>query len=106
MTKVGFVGLGNMGGPMAKNLLQQGFELKGYDIVPQLLDEAVKLGAVACDSAKDAATDVDVFISMLPASKHVQNLYLGDEGVLSCLQPETGASIMAMPIFFAALETS
>ena len=89
MTKVGFVGLGNMGGPMAKNLLQQGFELKGYDIVPQLLDEAVKLGAVACDSAKDAATEVDVFISMLPASKHVQKLYLGDEGVLSCLQPET-----------------
>lgn len=89
MTKVGFVGLGNMGGPMAKNLLEQGFDVKGYDIVPQLLDEAVKIGAVACGSALEAASNVDVFISMLPASVHVQNLYLGEDGVLESLHPET-----------------
>jgi len=65
MTTVGFVGLGNMGGPMATNLAKAGFTMKVFDLVPVLI-AGVK-GAAGASSASDAASGVDVFISMLPA---------------------------------------
>ncbi|MDE0366200.1 MAG: 3-hydroxyisobutyrate dehydrogenase [Gammaproteobacteria bacterium] len=89
MTKVGFAGLGNMGGPMARNLVAAGHEVRVYDLVPELA-RAVE-GGVPVDSAAAAADGVDVFISMLPAGRHVAGLYLGDGkegGVLERLSPE------------------
>ncbi len=80
--KIGFVGLGNMGGPMASNLVADGHEVKVFDLVTDLIGRVQ--GGLAQNSALDAATDVDVFISMLPAGKHVAELYI-DQGVLSRL---------------------
>ncbi len=90
MTTVGFVGLGNMGGPMAANLLGKGFTVKAFDLVSELV--AAVEGAEAADSAAAAATDVDVFISMLPAGQHVRSLYMGSgdqPGVLDAMSSDT-----------------
>jgi len=86
---IGFVGLGNMGSPMATNLLKAGHKLKVYDIVPALLEKLAAEGASVSTSAIAATADVDVFISMLPASVHVENLYLGDTGILNHLAKNT-----------------
>ena len=82
MSTVGFVGLGNMGGPMAANLAAAGHEVKVFDLVPEAIANVA--GGLAQASALEAATDVEVFISMLPAGKHVAGLYL-EEGVLTRL---------------------
>jgi len=86
---IGFVGLGNMGGPMAVNLIKAGHQLKVFDIVPALVEKLEAEGATPCATAIDATMQVDVFISMLPASVHVENLYLGDRGVLNHLTANT-----------------
>ncbi len=85
MATIGFIGLGNMGGPMAKNLLEAGHQVKGFDIVPELLDAAVEGGAERMASAADALNGADAVFSMLPASQHVEALYLGEDGLLSML---------------------
>ena len=77
--KIGFVGLGNMGGPMAANLAAAGHEVRVFDLVQNLIDRVD--GAHGAASAQAAADGADVFISMLPAGRHVEGLYLGDEGV-------------------------
>jgi 3-hydroxyisobutyrate dehydrogenase len=84
---IGFVGLGNMGGPMARNLLASGHELKIFDLV----DSAVAAvgGGTAVASAADAAAGIDVFISMLPAGRHVRELYLSDGGILDAVSEGT-----------------
>ncbi len=87
MSKIGFVGLGNMGGPMAANLAAAGHEVKVFDLVPELVN-AVQ-GASGAASAAEAASGVDVFISMLPAGRHVQGLYLGEAGVAEHLAAGT-----------------
>jgi 3-hydroxyisobutyrate dehydrogenase len=86
---IGFVGLGNMGGPMASNLVAGGHKLKVYDIVPALLAKLEAQGATVCATAVDATKDIDVFISMLPASTHVESLYLGEAGVINHLSANT-----------------
>jgi len=85
--RVGFVGLGNMGAHMARNLAAAGYPLQVFDLVASAM-ASVK-GATACGSAAEAAADVEVFISMLPAGKHVAGLYLGDDGVLAACAPGT-----------------
>ena len=85
MTTVGFVGLGNMGGPMARNLVAAGYDVQVFDLVPDLV-QAVAGGRPRA-SAAAAAAGVEVFVSMLPAGRHVASLYLGDRsgGVLEHL---------------------
>jgi L-serine 3-dehydrogenase (NAD+) len=78
-----------MGLPMARNLLKAGFALKVFDLVPAAVDELAKEGAQAASSAADAVQGADVVISMLPASRHVEGLYLGDAGLLNLLAPGT-----------------
>jgi 3-hydroxyisobutyrate dehydrogenase len=78
MTTVGFVGLGNMGGPMAVNLIAKGFSVQAFDLVPDLV--AGIEGARVCSTAVEAAAGVDVFVSMLPAGQHVRSLYIGGDG--------------------------
>ncbi len=89
MAKVGFIGLGNMGGPMVSNLVKAGHQVQVFDIVPALVDKSAQAGAVAVGSAMETVQGVDVFISMLPASVHVASLYLGDEGILTVLAKNT-----------------
>jgi len=82
MASIGFIGLGNMGGPMARNLLKAGHKVKGFDVSPAVTEALVKAGGSKATSVKDAAKGVEVIVTMLPAGKHVREVYLGDSGVL------------------------
>jgi 3-hydroxyisobutyrate dehydrogenase len=81
--KIAFIGLGNMGGPMARNLVKAGHALTVFDVVKANVDALAALGAVPAASAKDAAAQGELVITMLPSSPHVKSVYLGDEGVLA-----------------------
>ena len=85
MAVIGFIGLGNMGGPMAKNLLKSGHTVYAFDLSPAALDEVVNAGGVAASAAAQACEKADVVISMLPAGKHVQSVYQGEDGLLAQL---------------------
>ena len=87
--KVAFLGLGNMGLPMALNLIQAGHQVQGFDLVRDQLNAFRDGGGFPMQSAAEAATGVDVIISMLPASQHVQALYLGQSGLLATANPKT-----------------
>ena len=87
--KIGFVGLGNMGLPMALNLLKAGYEVRGFDLAQSQLDAFAAGGGVIASNANACAQDADVFISMLPASRHVEGLYLGEQGILASADPKT-----------------
>jgi 2-hydroxy-3-oxopropionate reductase len=80
--KIGFVGLGIMGKPMAKNLLKAGYELVVYDIVTAQVEEVVGAGAKKGASPKDVAAQGDIIITMLPNSPHVKEAVLGKNGVM------------------------
>jgi 2-hydroxy-3-oxopropionate reductase len=85
--KIGFIGLGIMGKPMAKNLLKAGHELKVHDLVTAAVEELVLAGAVKAQSSADAARGSDLIITMLPNSPHVKAAVLGENGVLEGLTP-------------------
>ena len=85
MARIGFVGLGNMGGPMVANLVKAGHQVVAFDLVEAALAKAKQGGAAAATSAADAANGVDFFISMLPASRHVEGLYLTADSSGQCL---------------------
>ncbi|QEX16422.1 3-hydroxyisobutyrate dehydrogenase [Hypericibacter terrae] len=89
MTSIGFIGTGNMGGPMARNLLKSGFKLHAFDVVASSLKAIVDAGAEAAGSAVEAAATADIVITMLPAGKHVASVYLGDEGIIAATRPGT-----------------
>lgn len=78
MAKIGFIGLGHMGGPMAANLVKAGHSLTVYDVTPVSLSD-VKIAASLAELIKD----VDYVVSMLPAGTHVREVYLGDKGLLA-----------------------
>ena len=74
-TSVAFIGLGNMGNPMAANLVKAGFAVRGFDLVAANLDTAKGNGVTVAASASEAVKDADVVITMLPAGKHVLGVY-------------------------------
>jgi 3-hydroxyisobutyrate dehydrogenase len=82
MSRIAFIGLGHMGGPMAANLLKAGHQLRVFDLVDTAVEQAVAQGAIAAAHAVDAVTQAEIVISMLPASRHVEGLYLGEGGLL------------------------
>jgi 3-hydroxyisobutyrate dehydrogenase len=86
--KVAFLGLGNMGLPMALNLIKAGHQVRGFDLVRAQLDAFKLAGGIPMKSASEAALDADVIISMLPASRHVESLYLGEAGLLATANPK------------------
>ncbi len=83
MAKIAFVGLGNMGGPMAANLVKAGHAVTAFDLSPAALEAAKKAGATTAATAGDAAAGADVVVSMLPAGKHVRGVYMGEDGVIA-----------------------
>ncbi|WP_174222280.1 3-hydroxyisobutyrate dehydrogenase [Polynucleobacter necessarius] len=87
--KIGFIGLGNMGLPMALNLIKAGHSVIGFDLVQSQLDAFASAGGKVAASATAAAKELDVLITMLPASKHVEGLCLGDAGLLANADPKT-----------------
>lgn len=87
---IGFLGLGNMGGPMASNLLKAGHQLSVFDLSSTAVTELVEKGAHGCNSVADlVAAAPDVLISMLPAAAHVKGVYLGDDGLIAQLSKPT-----------------
>lgn len=81
MARIGFVGLGNMGGPMARNLLKAGHAVTAFDLVPAALDALIGAGAARAASAAEAADGAEVVITMLPAGQHVRDAWLGAGGM-------------------------
>lgn len=80
---IAFIGLGNMGAPMAHNLLKAGHRLVVFDVVQSHLDALTSHGAIAATSPKSAAAAAELVITMLPSSPHVRAVYLGEDGVLA-----------------------
>lgn len=89
MAKVAFIGLGNMGGPMAKNLVAARHSVNVFDLAPEACADLKSAGASVCTSVNEAAVGVDYVISMLPAGRHVAGVYLGNDGLLTQLEPKT-----------------
>ena len=87
---IGFLGLGNMGSPMASNLLKAGYQLSVFDLSSNAVAELAEKGAQACTSVQAlVAAAPDVLISMLPAAAHVKGVYLGSEGLIEQLSKPT-----------------
>ena len=74
MARVAFIGLGNMGRPMAVNLVQAGHSVIGYDIVPEKVSAAAADGVEPADSNPEASTDADFVFTMLPTGKEVREV--------------------------------
>ena len=87
--RIAFIGLGNMGAPMAANLIEAGYPLTVFDLVEQAMADAVALGAERADSAAAAARGAEIVISMLPAGTHVAELYQGEAGLLDAVAEGT-----------------
>jgi 2-hydroxy-3-oxopropionate reductase len=87
MKKIGFIGLGIMGKPMAMNLIKAGYNLNVYDIRPEPVKEVVAAGAKESKSSKDVAAQSEVVITMLPNSPDVKKAVLGQNGVLEGAKP-------------------
>jgi 3-hydroxyisobutyrate dehydrogenase len=88
MQHIAFIGLGNMGAPMAHNLLRAGYKLSVYDLSAAAIDGLTNAGARGAANAADAVNEADIVISMLPANEHVRDLYLGAGRVLDAAPPQ------------------
>ena len=87
--RIAFVGLGNMGAPMARNLIKAGHSLNLFDLNTTVLAELAELGGHISDSPQDAASNAELVITMLPAAAHVRSVYLGENGVLAGVRAGT-----------------
>ena len=87
--KIGFIGLGIMGNPMAGHLVKAGHQVRGFDVVPAAVTAAAQVGVEAGASAQDVAKGANMVISMVPDSPDVEAVYLGEAGVLASVSPGT-----------------
>ena len=89
MTTIGFLGLGNMGGPMAANLAKAGHRVVGFDLAPAALAAARSAGLATAPSPAAAVAEAEAVITMLPAGEHVRAAYLGEAGLVAAVRPGT-----------------
>ncbi|MCG9595714.1 3-hydroxyisobutyrate dehydrogenase [Vibrio sp. Isolate25] len=93
MSTIAFIGLGNMGGPMAENLLAAGLKVQVFDLMPEAVKKLESAGAVAAPTVEDAVKGADTVVTMLPAGEHVRAVYLGDHsggvGLLNMVEDGT-----------------
>jgi 3-hydroxyisobutyrate dehydrogenase len=87
MARIGFIGLGNMGLPMAQNLIKAGHHVEGFDMAGGAMEKLRAAGGETAASVKIVASRADLVITMLPAGTDVREVYLGDTGVLASAQP-------------------
>ena len=88
MSRIGFIGLGNMGGPMVRNLIKAGHSLKVFDLSEEAINFSVQSGALAAKSVREAASGVDFVITMLPVGANVKEVYM-NYGVISAADSGT-----------------
>ncbi|HDZ36716.1 MAG TPA: 3-hydroxyisobutyrate dehydrogenase, partial [Marinobacter sp.] len=89
MAAITFIGLGNMGGPMASNLVKAGHTVTVFDLSKEAVAALVSEGAKSAATAHEAAAGAECVITMLPAGQHVEAVYLGDDGLLAKLPAGT-----------------
>lgn len=93
MSTIAFIGLGNMGAPMAENLLSAGFNVQVFDLVQEAVSALAKKGAKPADSIDQVVKGAQTVITMLPAGEHVRSVYLGDHsgsvGLLNIIEENT-----------------
>jgi 3-hydroxyisobutyrate dehydrogenase len=89
MTRIGFIGVGTMGLPMARNLVKKGFAVTAHDTSAEAMKAAAAAGMAAAASAAEAVATADLVITMLPSSPHVESVYTGDGGVLAAARRGT-----------------
>ena len=81
MTKIAFIGLGNMGSGMCANLVGVGHEVVAFDLNPDAIKQAEAKGAQPAASLGEAVSGAEIVVTMLPAGKHVLEVYFGAQGV-------------------------
>jgi 3-hydroxyisobutyrate dehydrogenase len=87
--KIAFIGLGNMGGPMAMNLHKAGHQVSGFDLSKAACEKYAADGLAIAASAAATLEGAEAVVSMLPASQHVEALYLGEQGLMARIAPGT-----------------
>ncbi|MEP9349709.1 3-hydroxyisobutyrate dehydrogenase [Xanthobacter sp. KR7-225] len=87
MATIAFIGLGNMGGPMASNLIKAGHEVIGFDLSAAAVEGAKARGIAVAAGAKEAVAQADVVVTMLPSGKHVVGATTGPDGLLAAAKP-------------------
>ncbi|MEM9014402.1 MAG: 3-hydroxyisobutyrate dehydrogenase [Pseudomonadota bacterium] len=87
MTAIGFIGLGNMGGPMAANLVKAGHDVVATDLSIGAIDRAVEAGCRRGESVAQTVAEADIVVTMLPAGAHVRSVYLDEYGVCANAKP-------------------
>ena len=87
MAEIGFIGAGNMGGPMVANLVKAGHAVTAFDVAEAACDAARAVGAALAESSGAAAAAGDIVITMLPAGEHVRAVWLGDGGAIASARP-------------------
>ncbi|MFE0014118.1 NAD(P)-dependent oxidoreductase [Mesorhizobium sp. NPDC059054] len=86
LPQIGFVGLGNMGGPMCQRLVKAGYPVVAFDLNPAALEKAIAAGAKPGRTAQDAAAQADIFMTSLPRPDHVEQVMVGENGALKSLR--------------------
>lgn len=89
MANIGFIGLGNMGLPMATNLLKADYRVTAFDLNREAVDTLVKQGAIAANSNEDCLLDADYLITMLPSDKIVESIYINGDALLDKCSAKT-----------------
>jgi 3-hydroxyisobutyrate dehydrogenase len=89
MARIGFIGLGNMGLPMAQNLLEAGHAVAGFDVSNDAAERLAAAGGMRVHTVAEACKEAEVVVTMLPAGAQVHEVYLGDAGVLASVAPGT-----------------
>ncbi len=89
MARIGFIGLGNMGGPMAANLVRAGHDVVAFDMAAAALESAQAAGCRTAENGVETAEGAEVVITMLPAGAHVRDVYTGEGGLIAAAAPGT-----------------
>src|SRR3954452_8827083 len=87
MARIGFIGLGNMGLPMAQNLVKAGHAVRGFDVTNVAVERANAAGVGASGDLAQCVRDADLVLTMLPEGRHVRSAYLDAGGVLAMVPP-------------------
>src|ERR1700749_2909297 len=88
MTNIAFIGVGNMGGPMARNLLKAGDSVTAFDVSAAALKPVTDAGGKSAATALGAVNSADVIITMLPAGQHVRGVYLETDSILTAAKKD------------------